>query len=158
MGLVYTAEIDASISVAADIFNLLAPSDAVLEILGMELAQDNIEGDANADQIEILMSRVTGSPTDGTGGSTPTPRPTHQGYPASGVTARAGDVTTKLSGGTKVTLRRSSFNVAVGLFYTPIPEARYFISPSTRFLVEIPNAPDAATQFTGTIEWRELGG
>lgn len=157
-GLVYTASFQAvAITAAQDLFEILAPSDAVLEILELGIGQTTELGDAAEEILNMSLRMVSGAPTSGTGGSTPTPRPHHLGGPASGATVEANN-TTQLSGGTNVVLRPIQWNVRQDFHLIWIPESRIYISPSTRFLWELEDAPADSITCSGFVTWRELGG
>ena len=160
-GNVYTAIFqDVDISAVQDLFELLAPSDAVLELLGLSFGQSGVAADAGDAQEEFLLTTlrmVSGAPTSGSGGSTATPRPSNLGAAASGATVEINN-TTQLSGGTNVVLDVFPVNIRLPERQILIPEGRFFISPSTRLLWELEDAPTDAVTCCGSITWRELGG
>ncbi len=157
-GNIYTASFTSvSVSAVQDLFEILAPADAVIELLGINLGQTSDVGDAEAESRLVTLRRVSGAPTSGSGGTTPTPRPHNQGAVASGCTVEANN-TTQLSGGTNVVLFPIAWNIRVRDFEVPIPEARFYFSPSTRLLLELEEAPADAITCHGSITWRELGG
>lgn len=148
---------EVEVSAAQDLFELLAPADAALAIHLVKFAQSSDYGDAAAEALDVLMKRVTGAPTSGSGGSTPTPTALSPSAAASGVTIEANN-TTQLSGGTQATLLADAWNVQLPFEYIPPPEQRPIISPSTRFVVELPNAPGDAITLSGLLMWEEIGG
>lgn len=157
-GMQYTASFSSvAVSAAQDLFEILVPSDACLVLTMLEVTQSSEEQDAQDEQLPVSIRRVTGSPTSGSGGSTPTPAPLQGGYAASGVTCEANN-TTQLSGGTNTVAHKLSFNVRNGLLYMPLPENRIVISPSTRLLVELESAPADEVTMDGSITWLEIGG
>lgn len=158
MGAIYSAEVDtAGTTVAIDFFELLAPSDAVVIIHEIRISQSTEFADAQAEQLEILVKRVVGAPTSGSGGATPTEQPFEFGSPAAGVVVEAGN-TTKLTGGTQANLIREGFNVQIGWLYIPPPELRIVLSPDQRLVVELVDAPADAIDLHGVITWEEIGG
>jgi len=157
-GLIYTASFDAvAATLAQDLFEILFPADAVGELLGMTFGQTSDVTDAEEEILRTTLRMVSGAPTSGSGGTTPTPRPHHLGGPASGVTCEANN-TTQLTGGTNVLLLPLPLNVRMREIEIPIPEARYFFSPSTRLLWELETAPVDSLTISGSITWKELGG
>lgn len=158
MGRVYTAELNLStaITTQVDIFELLAASGKPLQILGWELAQSSEVGDAQEEQLVLLLKRVTGAPTSGSGGSTTTPYPVVPNDTAVGATVETGN-TTKLTGGTATNLKRFSWNVRTPHLYIPVPEARVTIDASTRAVLELATTPaDSITSIVGWLEIEEL--
>lgn len=158
MGRMYTISFEGvTVSAAQDLFEVLVPADAIGVLHALYLSQSSDAGDAESEQLSISIQRITGAPTSGSGGSTPTPRPVEEGDAAAGITAEANN-TTQLTGGTSVTLHRESFNVMAGLAYIPTPEMRPIFSPSTRCLVELPSAPADALTMDGVMYIEEIGG
>jgi hypothetical protein len=141
---------------AIDLFELLAPADAAVVIHELRLSQSTEFGDVQAEQLEILLKRVTGAPTSGSGG-TANANPLAGGQAAAGSICEAGN-TTKLTGGTQVNLLREAWNVSVGFFWIPTPETRIIISPSTRLVVELITTPNDAIDLHGTLIFEEIGG
>ena len=157
-GNVYTASfLDVAITAVQDLFEILLPSDAVIELLGITLGQTTDVGDAEEEILKATLRRVTGAPTSGSGGSTATPRPHNQGGAASGCTVEINN-TTQLSGGTNVVLLPIDWNIRLREQQIDIPEARFIFSPSTRLLLELEDAPADSITADGSITWRELGG
>ena len=153
----YSSVLDTAATAAAiDFFELLTPADAVAIIHSVRITQSTDAGDAQAEMLELVMRRVTGAPTSGSGGTT-NENPLMQGAPAAGSICEAGN-STKLTGGTSVDLLREGFNVQVGFFWTPTPEERIIISPSTRLVVELVTTPTDALDFHGTLIFEEIGG
>jgi len=157
-GRIYTIVFDqVAVTAVQDLFELLVPADSVMVLHRLEVTQDTEEGDTEDEQLHITIRRVTGSPTSGSGGTAPTPRPVQEGDAASGITSEVNN-TTQLSGGTNVVLKAESFNVRNGLDYFPPPEQRYIFSPSTRCLVELETAPADSITMSGTATVEEIGG
>ncbi len=159
MGLMFEATLDVAADAGPfDCWNLLAPSDAVVIIHEIRLTQSSEEGDAQAEMAELQCSRVTGAPTDGTGGVTTGVNPTEFHFPAAGSVVRSGDITTQLTGGTRADLIREGFNLQVGFFWQAPPKTVITLSPSQRFVVTlIPTLADVA-DFHGILTFEELGG
>lgn len=157
-GSVYTASFtDVAATAVQDLFEVLCPSDAVLELLGLTFGQTDDVGDAAEEILLTTLRMVSGAPTSGSSGSTPTPIPHNLGAPASGVTLEANNIT-QLSGGTNVILKPILINVRIPETEIYIPEGRYFISPSTRLLWELEDTPADSLTISGSITWREWGG
>ena len=153
MGMKYSAELNgAVITTARDLFEITAPSDAVVKILCCRIGQTTEEGDAQAEMLSITIARYTG--TDGTGGATPTPAPHELGYSAASSTVR----TNVTEGATKTIVLNDAFNLQAGWLYQPLPEEMILLSPSGKLAIYLPATPDDSTTFEGTLTFEEIGG
>lgn len=151
MGRVYTAPISVSAHTAQiDFFELLAASGKPLLVHGFELGQSTEVGDAQEEMLNLALKRVTGSPTSGSGGGTPTFQPLTPNDAAAGATLETGN-TTKLTGGTSVELMRIVWNVRSTYLYLPTPEMRITLDAGTRLVLEETTTP--ADSITGPIGW-----
>lgn len=156
MGRVYTAVFeDVSVSAAQDLFELNAPSDAIVKLHSVTITQSSEEGDAQAEMLPVRIRK--GQTTSGSGGSSPTATPSNTGDSAFGGSVEANN-TTQASGGTPVVWWAEAFNVQIGWFYLPPPEDRLVLSPSQRATVELTAAPADAMTVSGTIVFEEIGG
>lgn len=157
MGRVYTASFQAVAKTAAgDLFELLVGSAVVAAIHEITITQSTEAGDAQAEMLRVSVERVTGSPTSGSGGTTPAMVAHSPGDAAAACVVEANN-TTPLSGGTSVVLREEDFHVANGFYYQPIPEDRIFVAPSTRLMVKLLSTPGDSITFSGTITFEEIG-
>ncbi len=158
MGRVYTAELNLSSAITAqvDIFEVLAASGKPYQILGFELGQSSEVGDTQEEMLVMVLKRVTGAPTSGSGGGTSTFYPINPNDTAAGATIETAN-TTKLTGGTATNLKRFSWNVRGTCLYVPIPEARITIDAGTRAVWELVTTPaDSVASMVGWIEIEEL--
>jgi hypothetical protein len=145
----------AAISVAAhtaqiDFFELLAASGKPVLLHGFELGQTTEVGDTQEEQISLVLKRITGAPTSGSGGGTATFNPLAPNDTAAGATLETGN-TTKLTGGTSVELARFAWNVRGPLLYLPPPEGRITLDAGTRLVLEELTTP--ADSITGPVGW-----
>lgn len=156
-GRVYTASINVGAHAAqVDIFELLAAAGQPLELLSFELGQTSETGDAQEEFVPLVLKRVTGAPTSGSGGGTSTFRPVLPNDTAAAATLETGN-TTKLTGGTSVELARFVWSLRGGLLYVPIPEERIVLDASTRLVLEeVATVADSITGPVGRILIREL--
>lgn len=153
MGRMYSATFEeVSVSAAQDLFELNAPSDAVVIVHGLTISQSSDAGDTESEQLNVLIHRGT---TSGSGGSTPTARPMEVGDAAFGGTVEANN-TSQSSEGNQ--LHAESFNVMAGLHIWWTPETRPVLSPSGRLIVELQSTPGDALTMSGTIYFEEIGG
>lgn len=158
MGRVYSAVFEGvSVSAAQDLFEVVAPTDACVKVLGCWITNDT---DEVSQQLAFKIVRGEGTVTSGSGGSTPTPRPLSKGDPAFGGTVEANNTTKMVVGtGALVTLHRESANVVgSGFAYVPPAGCEPIITPGDRLTVELVNAPGAAITLSGTILFEEIGG
>ena len=153
MGMIYTASFtDVAISALQDLFELTAPSDAVVILHSCYIFQNSDFGDAAAEGLTINITRYS---TSGSGGTAPTERPHEVGFPASGSAVEVNNTT---QGGTPVVLFSEGFNVQAGWAHRPTPEERYVTSPSGIIAIELPTAPADALTVSGSLTFEEIGG
>ena len=158
MSRIYTISFaEVAVTAAQDMFEILVPADAVMRLHSIVITQSSDAKNSESEQLPFSIKRVTGAPTSGSGGSTPTPRPISQGDAAAGITAEANN-TTRLTGGTSVDLWREDINVMSGWYYIPTPEMRIDFSPSTRCIIGLEEAPEDSLTMSGTVVVEEIGG
>lgn len=154
-GMMYSANVAAvSVSAAQDVFEIVAPADAVVIIHSVYISQTSDYGDAAAEGLQVKA--IKGYSSSGSGGSTPTPTPMQSGFAAAGSTVEANN-TTQANSGSPVTLVADSFNAQIGYQYRPTPEERIVLSPSQR-LVWTLTAPADAITLNATMIFEEVGG
>lgn len=154
MGVVFTGVFsNVTVSAAQDLFELLAPTNRSIVLHEVTITQHS---DIDSEGLRFTVKRVTGAPTSGSGGTTVTAASVVPGITFSG-TLEANN-TTRLSGGTSVTLREEGQNVLNGYVYAPVPEDREEIEGGTRFVVGLENAPADALSMEGTIKFEVVGG
>ncbi len=155
-GLMYTAEFSVTGATAVqDLFSLLCSDPDMGVLHKIVIGQENIEGDVNAEMLDIAIGRAGAV---GSVGSAPTPRPHMNGAPAASITCRANDTT---PAATPTFIYRDSFNLQAGWIYAPTPEERYLMSAASGanvLIVKLLTAPKSATDFNGSIVWEEFLG
>ena len=156
MGRIYTAQFN-GVAVAAqqDLFEIVAPADAIVVIHDLEISQLSDVKDAEEEMLLLLMK--SGSTTSGSGGSAPTAIPKELGDAAFGGTVEANN-TTKASVGTIVTHYAWHWNVRVPFQKIWTPETRPILSPSRRGTIELATTPADSITMGGTITFEEIGG
>lgn len=154
MGRMYSAAFaDVAVSEDADLFELVAPSDAAVIVHGCSIT--DVDGETS-EQGQITIIR--GFTTSGSGGSSLTPTPLQHGDAAFGGTVERYN-NTLAQDGTGVTLLAEGFNfVGAGFRYTPTPEERIVLSPGQRLVVRLVDAPASARNLSGTLLFEEIGG
>lgn len=156
MGRMYTAVFNnVAVTAIQDLFELVAPADAVVVLHDIHLSQNTDVGDAAE---EILRIELTaGHTTSGSGGSAVTPVPLSLGDAAFGGTCEANN-TTQASTGTIVTKYVWNWNIRGPFDKIFTPETRPMISPSARMCIELPAAPADSITMSGSITFEEIGG
>lgn len=155
-GRTYTVQFNGVAATAQqDFFEIVAPSDAAVEILEFHLSQSTEVGDAQEEGLSVLFK--SGSTTSGSGGSAPTPVPLSLGDAAFGGTTEVNN-TTKAQNGTIVTHGAWAWNVRAPLDIIFTPETTKILSPSARATVELGTTPADSITVNGYIVFREIGG
>lgn len=152
-GHVYTASFTAvAVTVIQDLFQLLASASTPIIIHSVRIGQSSDAGDAQAEMLQIQLSRSTMA-VDGSGGTTPTPVPHSVDSPAANTVAEANNTTQ-----TTVTtvIISDTFNVQAGWLYLPTPEERIIIQSGDGLAVELPAAPDDAITMSGSVTFEEI--
>ncbi len=145
---VYSATFEAiAVTAAQDLFEINAPSTALVRILGLSIFQTTDVGDAEEEIRAILVK--TGATTSGNGTAI-TPVPNNQGDAAFGGTVERNG-TTKATGGTIVTKWIFGWNVRVPLDFFWTPETAPVIRPGIRGTIELLNAPTDSLTMSGTV-------
>lgn len=159
MGRLFTAEVNAvSVSAIQDLWEILAPSDAVLVIHSFSVNQTSDVADAAEEILRLIGTRGVGSVTSGSGGTTPTAHPIQDGQAATGATVEANNTTQMVVGsGTLENLFSLGWNIRVPFEKIWTPEERPIISPGNRIAIEL-QAPADAITLDSTITFEEIGG
>lgn len=142
-----------AVTVAQDVFEIVAPANKTLKIYGIFLGQYSDFGDAQAELLSVTIMR--GHSTSGSGGSTVTPVNLTSGGAASGVASVEINNTTVATSGSPVTLRAETWNEAAGWAYEPPAKARITVAASERLVVRI-TAPADSITLNGTLIWEEV--
>ena len=157
-GRVYSALFDGvAVTAVQDLFELIPGATACMELLSVHLSQETEVADAAEEMLTISIEAHSGAITSGSGGSGPTPIPTHLGDAASVVAVEVNN-TTEVSGGTKVTHAIHNWNIRVPLDIIWIPETRIWISPTDALTVTLLTTPADSITMGGTVYFREVGG
>jgi len=156
-GRIYSAAFDGvTVGAVQDFFEIIAGVSTAVELLSVHISQEHLIQDAEEAMYTISIEGHSGAITSGTGGSTPTPIPTHLGDAAAVSTVDANN-TTEITGGTKVTHAVHNWNVRVPFDLIWMPETRVWISPTDAITVTLLTAPTSGAM-GGTIYFREIGG
>jgi hypothetical protein len=144
-------------TVQVDIFELLAGSNTPLALTGFHLGQTSEVGDAQEEQLQLVLKYITGAPTSGSGGNAAVAvGRILPGDAATSATLETGN-TTKLTGGTAVELARYAWNIRQDLPVTWIPEMWQVVAGGNRIVLELATTPaDSIAAIVGSIEFMEL--
>lgn len=160
MGRIYTAAFKGvAVTAQQDLFEIAAPTDAIVVIHEWVLAQTTEFGDTQEEQLLLTTNRGVGTVTSGSGGSTVTPQQREDGDTAFGGVVESNN-TTKMAAGTGSLeeLEVYAWNIR-GIFqklYTP--ETRPIISPGNRWTLELETTPADSVTISGTVTFEEVGG
>lgn len=138
-----------SSAAAIDLVEITTPATGMAIIHKIIVTQTTEAGDAQSEQIDIMIHRGT----TGSGGSAATPAPLSLGHAASGVSAEVGN-TTQGADGTIV--HREAVNVMAGFYYAPTPEERIVVPPSDTLIVSQESTPADSITYDVTLIFEEL--
>ncbi len=123
-----------ALNAADTLLETTAPSDAAVVLIRAWFSPRGAVLD-QIQEINVFINDAAGT------GTSQTPSPLHEGYPAYGGTGR--DVIT-VEGTTPTDKIEDGFHFQNGWLYTPIPEEFITIQPSSIIGIRLPVAPDAA--------------
>lgn len=161
MGRMYTAAFKSiAVTAAQDLFEITAPTDAVVIIHNWMISQATEVGDAAEEMLILTTNRGVGTVTSGSGGATVTPHPIADGDPAFGGTVERNN-TTILAVGTgtlETDLEVHLWNVRMPCQRIYTPEERPVISPGNRWTLESESTPADSVTVSGFVTFEEVGG
>jgi hypothetical protein len=154
MGAVYQANFeDVSATVAQDFFEIAAGATVPVVVRRFRISS----GKTASEIARLTVQRYSGSPTSGSGGTTPTIRKVAPSYGTASSTVEANN-TTRISGGTKETHLAEEWNIITPFEFAPLDRDGMIEVPAAKWLtVSIEGNPAASTKFSGWIEWEEVG-
>lgn len=156
----YSAPINIATAFTAqiDIFELLAGTGKPMVLLGFEIGQTTEVGDAQEEQLTLVLKYATGTVTSGSGGGTATFQRSTPNDVAAAATLETGNTTKLAVGtGTVVELKRFAWNVRQPLTYVPVPESRHVADAGGRLVLELATTPaDSIGGVQGYVEIAEL--
>ena len=150
MGRMYSATFEeVAVTVAQDLFEIVAPADSVVIIHGFEISQSS---DTDSEGLSLLVHRGS---TSGSAGTSVTAAPMNLGDTAFGGTVEANNTTQGTEG---TFIHAAAFNVLSGYAWIPTPEIRPILSPSGRIIIELQTAPADELTMSGVVYIEEIGG
>lgn len=148
-----------AVTAVGDLFELLAPSDAILVIHEWGLSQSTEVGDAAEEMLVLTTNRGVGAVTS-SNGTTVTTQPIADGDPATGGTLER-NATNQMAAGSgtlETDLEVHVWNIRVPYQRTYTPETRPIISPGNRWTLELETNPADSITMSGYIIFEEIGG
>lgn len=157
MGRFYSASFSGvSVTAAQDLFEVLAATGKPFLLHEVVVGQSSDYGDAQAEGLQVLVKRATGSYTSGSGGSSATPAKHLTNDAAAGPAAEINNTTQASAGsGSLTTVRAETFNAQAGYQYLPAPEQRLLFLPAEACVISL-SAPADALTLSGTLVFEEL--
>ena len=148
-----------AVTALQDLFEILAPSDAVVKVHRIHIGQTSDFGDAQEEILRVETVRGVGAVTSGSGGSAVTPSINESGDPAFGGTVERNNTTRLAAGsGTLTTLEQFTWNVRIPFDLVYTPEERPTISPGNYWTVSLPTNPIDSITMSGEVVFEEIGG
>lgn len=162
MSTVFTAAFSAvAVSVAQDLFEIVAPSNARVRLLEIDIGQYSDFADAQAEILSLTIHR--GHTVSGSGGSTVTPENLNPYSRAAGAVVEANNTTVATTSGKL--LWATAWHVQAGFLWRPSEDSphgldsyRRFIllKPSERLVIRV-TAPADEITVNGSILFEEIG-
>lgn len=161
MGRMYSISFSGvSVSAQQDFFSIKPATDKPIILHSCYISNVGIAADAGDSQEELLsVLIVRGNTTIGSGGTNPTARSLAAADTTFGPTTnvRVND-TTKVTGGTGLTIHSDGFNVRTGWQYRPTPEERITCTATDGFIaIQLASTPTDAILMSGTLYVQEEG-
>lgn len=154
MGAVFEAAFEnVTATVAQDLFELATGSANSVKVRRIRISTNR----TTSEQLRLTINRYSGSPTSGSGGSTPTIRKVSAGYGTATAVVESNN-TTRISGGTKETLPADLWNAITPFEWVPSDgKGEIELAASEHLTVGLEAAPGSTVQLSGWIEFEEIG-
>lgn len=135
-----------TVSAAQDLFEIPIPATAAAVIHSIQIDQSSDASSTEAERLQVVLKKASGTFTSGSGGSTVTATNHATGDAAGGITAERNNTTQASAGtGTLTTLENWVYDVLAGFEWTPIPEIRKEFAPSESLVLSLSAPADALT-------------
>lgn len=143
------------VSAAQDLVTILGATGKICRILRAWVTSVDTTL-VTSQQIQLRGRFLPATLTAGSGGTTPTPRPTDPGDAAASFTAHVNDTTKTTTSGTATTLEENGCHLYQGFDKTfarpPI------VGPSEAFVFELLSTVSGTVHMSGGVEVEEMGG
>lgn len=156
---IYTLAFDGEAETAqVDLWEIRAGAGKLCKLLGVNISQLLDFGDAEEEMLLIEFVRSESGATSGSGGTAaPTARPVDPGDAAFGGTVDTITNTTKISGGTPVTLHKENWNIRQPFLWLP-PDGLEVIWADQQYLtIELSTTVADSVTFASTLYFSEEG-
>jgi hypothetical protein len=152
----YTVSFEAvTVTAAQDLFQILGAASRVCRIIRVAVSEVSTTL-ATAQMLELRCRFLPATVTNGSGGSTPTPRKTDPGDAAATFTAFANNTTPATSNGTAVVIEENGCHIYSGYDYAfPTPP---IVGPAEAFTFELLSTVTGTVKLSGTVLVEEIGG
>lgn len=146
-----------SVSAAQDLIQVIGATGKIVRIIRAWWGCTNTTL-ATAQSMSTRCSYLPATVTNGSGGSSPTPRLVDPGDPAASFTAKANNTTPATSSGTKVTQEESGDHLYNGYRSSWDDKACPIVGPSESWVLELLSTPTGTVNLSGGVEVEEIGG
>lgn len=144
-----------AVSAAQDLVQVKGATGKTVRILRQWVGATNTTL-PTAQMVQLRSRFLPTTVTDGSGGSTPTPRPLDPGDAAASLTALVNDTTKASSSGTATILEEAGVHIYSGYDYQfPKPPV---IGPSQSFVFELLSTVSGTVNMSGGVLVEEMGG
>lgn len=158
MGRRYSVSTDnVAVSAAQDLAQIIGASGKILRVRSVSVgATDTTE--PTAQQLQLRCRFLGATVTNGSGGSSPTPKPFDPGDAAASFTAKANNTTPATSSGTVNVLAAWGVHIANGLIWIWPDAETPIIGPSESFTFELESTVTGTVHLSMSVTVEELGG
>jgi hypothetical protein len=146
-----------AVSAAQDLAQILGAAGKILKIKRCHVGATDTTL-VTAQSLRLRASFLPTTVTNGSGGSTPTPRPIDPGDAAASFTAKANNTTIATTNGTETTLETWGVHIFQGLDHVFPAGAEPTIGPSESFVFELLSTVSGTVHMSMTVEVEEHGG
>jgi hypothetical protein len=144
-----------SVAAAQDLVQIEGASGKMLRIKRIYVASSDTTAPANQ-QLALRARFLPATVTNGSGGSSATPRPFDPGDPSASFSALINNTTKATTGGTALVLEDNACNIFAGYDYMfPYPPD---IGPSESFVFELLSTVTGTVHLSGGVVVEEIGG
>lgn len=143
------------VSAAQDLVTILGAAGKIVRVLRIWVSSVDTTL-VTSQQIQIRGRFLPATVTAGSGGSTPTPRPTDPGDAAASFTAHANDTSKTTTSGTAATVEENGCHLYQG--YDKTLARPPVVGPSEAFVFELLSTVSGTVHMSGGVEVEEYGG
>ena len=150
MGRMYTVSFtEVAVTAVQDLFQLEAKTSVAI-VHGIFISQTTDVGDAEAENLSIVLARVTDAVSNVTVETV-----LNTGDAAANANLNVNQTTQLVTGA--ATVHSEAWNIALPFVWMPPPEMRIIIRPDDAFVVDLNTAPGDSLTMSGTLYFEEIG-